>query len=88
MVDILSLHCPLTPSSRHMIGEKEFNLMKRSSLLINTARGGVVDERALEVALREGVIAGAGVDVWEVEPPPFEKYGDIISLPNLISTPQ
>nr|AOR51878.1 phosphoglycerate dehydrogenase [Phaffia rhodozyma] len=87
IVDILTLHCPLTPSTHLLIGEKELATMKTSGLLINTARGGVVDEVALEVALREKVIAGAAVDVWEVEPPPPAKYGGLISQPTCISLP-
>ena len=67
--DVISLHLPLTAGTRHMIGEPEFRRMKRSALLINTARGGLVDERALVQALDEGLIAGAGFDVLTVEPP-------------------
>ncbi len=67
--DILSLHCPLSPATRNMIGIDELRKMKRSALLINTARGGLVDEAALVKALEEGVIAGAGFDVLTVEPP-------------------
>lgn len=67
--DILSLHCPLTPVTRDLIGINELRKMKRSALLINTARGGLVDEAALVQALDEGLIAGAGFDVLTVEPP-------------------
>lgn len=66
--DILSLHCPLTPLTRHMIGKNAFGRMKASALLINTARGPIVDEKALIKALRSGKIAGAGLDVYEREP--------------------
>ncbi|MGH8715895.1 MAG: D-2-hydroxyacid dehydrogenase, partial [Burkholderiales bacterium] len=60
--DVISLHCPLTPESRNMIGLEQFRKMKRTALLINTARGGLVDEAALVRALDEGLIAGAGFD--------------------------
>lgn len=67
--DILSLHCPLSPATRDMIGINELRKMKRSALLINTARGGLVNEAALVQALDEGLIAGAGFDVLTTEPP-------------------
>jgi glycerate dehydrogenase len=67
--DVLSLHCPLTPSTRNLIGLEEMRKMKRSALLINTARGGLVDETALVRALDEGLIGGAGFDVLTTEPP-------------------
>jgi glycerate dehydrogenase len=87
--DIISLHCPLTDSTRNMIGAAEFKKMKKSAILINTARGGLVDEAALIEALKSGEIAGAGFDVLTVEPP---KAGNILldqgaDLPNLIVTP-
>jgi len=67
--DVISLHCPLMPATRNLIGIEAFRLMKRGALLINTARGGLVDEAALVQALDEGLIAGAGFDVLTVEPP-------------------
>jgi glycerate dehydrogenase len=67
--DVLSLHCPLTPATRNLIGLEQMRKMKRSALLINTSRGGLVDEQALITALDEGLIAGAGFDVLTVEPP-------------------
>lgn len=67
--DVLSLHCPLTPSTRNIIGLEQMRKMKRNALLINTSRGGLVDEAALIQALDEGLIAGAGFDVLTVEPP-------------------
>ncbi len=86
--DIITLHSPLTPSTRNMIGAAEFGLMERRPLLINTARGGLVDETALVDALRSGRISGAGFDVVTVEPPrddhPFAQARD---LPNFILTP-
>jgi len=67
--DVLSLHCPLTPETRNLIDLAALRKMKRNALLINTARGGLVDEAALIQALEEGLIAGAGFDVLTVEPP-------------------
>ena len=67
--DVISLHCPLTPSTRNIIGMEQMRRMKRSALLINTSRGGLVDEAALIRALDEGLIAGAGFDVLTTEPP-------------------
>jgi glycerate dehydrogenase len=86
-VDVVSLHCPLTEETRGLIGERELALMKPSAILINTARGGIVDEPALLHALRSGRLAGAGVDVLQNEPP---REGNILlqqTLPNLIVTP-
>lgn len=85
--DIITLHAPLTPETKNMIGEREFKMMKRDAILINTGRGGLVDEAALAAALTEGTIGGAGFDVLTVEPP---KQGNILldlRLPNLIVTP-
>jgi glycerate dehydrogenase len=67
--DVISLHCPLTPATRNLIGRNELQRMKRSALLINTSRGGLVDEAALVEALDQGWIAGAGFDVLTTEPP-------------------
>src|SRR5690606_24760420 len=67
--DVVTLHLPLSPATRNMIGREELATMKRTALLINTARGGLVHEAALAEALREGVIAGAGFDVADGEPP-------------------
>ncbi len=66
--DFVSLHCPLTAATRHLIGRRELRAMKRTAFLVNTARGPVVDEKALVEALRKGWIAGAGLDVYEREP--------------------
>ncbi|NUJ78832.1 D-2-hydroxyacid dehydrogenase [Methylocystis sp. FS] len=85
--DVITLNLPLTPETKNMIGAKEFASMKKSACIINTARGGIVDEAALADALRKGVIAGAGFDVLTVEPP---KNGNILldpTIPNLIITP-
>jgi len=84
--DVLSLHCPLTPETRAMISAKELQLMKRGAMLINTARGGIVDEAALVEALRSGRLGGAGVDVLMQEPP-AENPLLADDIPNLIITP-
>ena len=67
--DFMSLHLPLTDGTRHMIGQKELAMMKPTAVLVNTARGGIVDEAALLEALRRQAIYGAGIDVFEQEPP-------------------
>jgi glycerate dehydrogenase len=88
--DAISLHCPLNDATRHLIGEAELRAMKTSALLINTARGGIVDETALARALREGWIAGAGFDVLSVEPPPDDQPlldPALLALPNFLLTP-
>jgi len=85
--DVVSIHCPLTPETKHLFGAKEFELMKQSALLINTARGGIIDNQALAIALRDKVIAGAGIDVLEQEPPPLDHPLISAKLPNLILTP-
>jgi len=85
--DVVSLHCPLLPSTHNLIGEAELRTMKRTAILINTARGGLVDERALVRALQEGTIAGAGFDVLTVEPPREGNPLLDLRLPNLIVTP-
>ena len=95
--DVISLHCPLTPESRHMIGEKELRRMKRSALLINTSRGALIDSRALLDALRRGEIRGAALDVYEKESGVFyhdtsessdrdESLSLLVTLPNAIVT--
>ena len=86
--DVITLHAPLMPSTRGMIGRTEFALMERRPLLINTARGGLVDEEALEEALTSGQIAGAGFDVATREPPPADHpLMRLLRLPNFILTP-
>lgn len=70
--DIVTLHTPLDDATRHMIDEPQLRMMKPTAYLINTSRGGVINTPALERALREGWIAGAGIDVYEVEPPPAD----------------
>lgn len=85
--DVISLHCPLMPSTRNLIDLAAFRKMKRSALLINTARGGLVDEAALIQALDEGLIAGAGFDVLTVEPPKDGHPLLDVRRPNFILTP-
>ncbi|MBX9792851.1 MAG: D-2-hydroxyacid dehydrogenase [Burkholderiaceae bacterium] len=85
--DVISLHCPLTPATRHLIGAEQLRRMKRSAILINTARGGLVDEHALVTALTEGWIAGAGFDVLTTEPPRNGNPLLDLRLPNFILTP-
>lgn len=85
--DVLSLHCPLTPATRNLIGLAEMRRMKRSALLINTSRGGLVDEQALIQALEEGLIAGAGFDVLTSEPPRNGHPLLDVRRPNFILTP-
>ena len=85
--DVVSLHCPLTDENRHMIGAAELRLMKREALLINTARGALIDSAALVEALEAGVIGGAGIDVLESEPPPDDEPLLRPDIPNLILTP-
>ena len=85
--DVVSLHCPLTDTTRGLIGARELTLMKNSALLINTARGGIVDEAALMHALQHGRIGAAGVDVLSEEPPRHGNPLLLHKLPNLIVTP-
>jgi glycerate dehydrogenase len=85
-VDVLTLHCPLTPATRRMIGARELALMKPDALLINTARGGLIDSDALVEALRARRIGGAAIDVLEQEPP-IDGSPLLASLPNYILTP-
>ena len=85
--DVVSLHCPLTPETHNLIGEQELKLMKPGALLINTARGGIVNEKALAEALVTGTIAGAGMDVLSEEPPKNGNPLLDLDLPNLIITP-
>jgi glyoxylate reductase len=83
--DIVSLHIPATTETYHMIGEREISLMKQDVRLINTARGKVIDEKALIKALREGKIAAAGIDVFEKEP--LEPTNPLCDMDNVILTP-
>lgn len=83
--DLVTIHVPLTAETRGMIGKGELALMKESAILVNTSRGGIVDEAALYDALKADRLFGAGLDVWEVEPPP--KGHPLLGLPNVVGTP-
>jgi D-3-phosphoglycerate dehydrogenase len=83
--DFVSMHTPLSKGTRHLMGEAQFRLMKPSALFVNTSRGPTVDETALVKALREGWIAGAGLDVTEIEPPAPDN--PLLDLNNVILTP-
>ena len=86
-VDVLSLHCPLTDETRGLIGAAELARMRPHALLINTARGGIVDEPALADALRAGTLGAAAVDTLSVEPPPPDHPLLAADIPNLVLTP-
>ncbi len=82
--DVVTIHVPLTPQTKHMIGAQEIQLMKKGAFLINTSRGAIVDEKVLLNALKSGKLGGAALDVYEIEPP---KDLSLIKLPNVICTP-
>lgn len=84
--DVLTIHVPLVPSTRGLISYKELTIMKPTAILINAARGGIVDEKDLERGLREGLIWGAGLDCHEEEPPSKERYGALWEQ-RVVSTP-
>jgi len=84
--DVVSLHCPLTEETQNLIGKEQLACMKKRAILINTARGSVVDSRALAEALEEGRIAGAACDVFEQEPP-LDQQHPLLHCPNIILTP-
>ena len=81
---MVTLHCPLTPQTRHLIDARALELMRPTAFLINTARGPVVDEDALVEALRSGALAGAGLDVYENEP---EVHPGLLELENVVLLP-
>jgi glyoxylate reductase len=86
--DFISIHVPLTPETKHLVGEKELRLMKKTAYLINTSRGAVIDEVALVKILQEKVIQGAGLDVYENEPKLSEgliQLDNVILLPHIAS---
>jgi len=82
--DVVTVHVPYTAQTHHMIGEKEFQLMKKDTFFVNTSRGPIVDEKALLKALKSGRLRGAALDVFEVEPP---TDWTLMRLPNVICTP-
>ncbi len=81
----MSIHVPLTPKTRHMIGAREFALMKPGAILVNTARGGVVDQTAMVAALKSGRLAGAGLDV--TDPEPITRRDQLLRFDNVVITP-
>jgi len=81
--DYVTIHVPLTSETRHLIDSRRLSMMKKTAFLVNTSRGGVVDEGSLVKALKEGEVAGAALDVFETEPP----GGAILSAPNIVLTP-
>ena len=81
--DLVTIHVPLTPETRHLLDSRRLSLMKKTACLINTSRGGGVDEKGLVEALKEGRLGGAALDVFETEPP----GGDVLSAPNIVLTP-
>jgi D-3-phosphoglycerate dehydrogenase len=83
--DIVSIHCPLSAETRGMLGAKQFETMKKDSILVATSRGGIHDEAALNQALESGHLAGAGLDVWEREPPPLDH--PLLQRDNVIASP-
>lgn len=83
--DFVSLHVPLTPKTRYLLGAKEFALMKRGAIIVNTARGGVIDQKALYRALKSGKLGGAGLDV--TDPEPIASNDPLLKLPNVAITP-
>lgn len=85
--DVISIHVPSNDSTKKMINKEKISLMKKNAILINAARGAIVDNNALAEALTEGKIAGAGVDVFDMEPPIPEDY-PLLNAPNTVLTPQ
>ena len=83
--DVISLHCPLTPETEHLVNAERLALVKPTTYLLNTSRGPLVDNEALADALRDGRIAGAGLDVLDVEPPPADN--PLLTAPNCLITP-
>jgi glyoxylate reductase len=86
--DFVSLHVPLLPSTTHYMGEKEFSMMKKTSVIVNTSRGAVIDEKALVKALKQGEIWGAGLDVYEHEPeiePELLDMNNVVIVPHIAS---
>jgi phosphoglycerate dehydrogenase-like enzyme len=90
--DVISVHVPLSPATRHLLGGRELRLMKPTAILVNTARGAVIDEAALIQCLQEGVLAGAGLDVFEVEPlsadSPLRLMENVVVVPHIGTCPE
>ena len=84
LADIITIHTPLKSDLKHFINKKTFSQMKENAIVINTARGGLINQDDLKWALKKKIIAGAAIDAYEVEPPNDE---ELISLSNLINTP-
>ena len=84
-MDVVTIHCPRTPETHGLMGRLELDAMKTSAILINTARGGIVNETDLYQALSSGAIAGAGIDVFEKEPP--DPQHPLLTLPNEVLSP-
>lgn len=82
--DFVSIHCPLNSETHHLIGDRQLSLMKPGSILINTARGAIIDEQALVRALKNGPLSAAGLDVFEKEPHPLPQ---LLSMPNVVLAP-
>jgi phosphoglycerate dehydrogenase-like enzyme len=82
--DIITIHTPLNESTKYLIDKKSLNLMKSNAIVINTARGGIINQKDLKWALKNNLIAGAAIDAYEIEPPDDLEF---LSLPNLINTP-
>jgi phosphoglycerate dehydrogenase-like enzyme len=83
--DVISIHVPFSEQTRHVVGAKELAAMSANAIIVNTARGGLIDEAALARALVEGRIRGAGIDVFEAEPPPRDN--PLLGLPNVVLSP-
>ena len=85
--DYITVHVPLIPETKHLISDEAFEKMKKGVFVLNCARGGIVDEKALLKALKDGKVAGAGMDVFETEPPTSDVEKELLSLPNVVATP-
>lgn len=83
--DVISIHVPLTEATRDLIGMRELSAMRPGAVIVNTSRGGIIDESALAAALRAGTIRGAGIDVFDAEPPPADH--PLYALPNVVLSP-
>lgn len=85
--EVLSLHCPITPTTRGLIGEAQLRMMRPTAVLVNTARGGIVDEVALAAALNESRLGGAGLDVFDAEPAHGATLGELGKMQNVVCLP-